>query len=56
MAAGAPDSFGAGYSGTALPRKLGVRPDQVIFLDRQPADVELGDVGAAEIVRRLKDR
>jgi len=43
----------AGYSGTPLPQKLGVKPDHVVFLDRQPADVELGDLVAASVVRRL---
>ena len=43
----------AGYSGTPLPQKLGVKPDQVVFLDGQPADVELGDLAAASVVRRL---
>ena len=43
----------AGYSGTALPRKLGVKDDHVVFLDRVPADVDLGDLGGAHVVRRL---
>ncbi|MEZ5095614.1 MAG: DUF3052 domain-containing protein [Nocardioides sp.] len=43
----------AGYSGTPLPRKLGVRDDLIVFLDGQPPGVELGDLGAAQIVRRL---
>ncbi len=43
----------AGYSGTPLPRKLGVKDDHVVFLDRVPADVDLGDLGGAHVVRRL---
>jgi len=43
----------AGYSGTPLPQKLGVKPDHVVFLDGQPADVELGDLVATSVVRRL---
>lgn len=42
-----------GYSGTPLPRKLGVNDDQVVFLDGVPDGVELGDLGAATVVRRL---
>jgi len=43
----------AGYSGTPLPRKIGIRDDHVVFLDGAPADVDLGDFGAAHVVRRL---
>lgn len=43
----------AGYSGTPLPRKIGIKDDHVVFLDGVPADVELGDLGAATVVRRL---
>ncbi len=43
----------AGYSGTPLPQKLGVKPDHVVFLDGQPADVELGALVASSVVRRL---
>jgi hypothetical protein len=43
----------AGYSGTPLPQKLGVKPDHVVFLDGQPADVELGELVASSVVRRL---
>jgi hypothetical protein len=50
-----PDQQGgaAGYSGTPLPQKLGVRPGHTVFLDGQPSDVELGDLPAATVVRRL---
>ncbi|MBF4763516.1 DUF3052 domain-containing protein [Nocardioides islandensis] len=43
----------AGYSGTPLPQKLGIKPAHVLFLDGQPADVELGDLPAGTVVRRL---
>jgi hypothetical protein len=43
----------AGYSGTPLVRKLGIKETHVVFLDRMPAELELGDVGAARVVRRL---
>lgn len=42
-----------GYSGTPLPRKLGVKPDDRVFLDGLPSDVDLGDLGPAHVVRRL---
>ncbi|HEX5088819.1 MAG TPA: DUF3052 domain-containing protein [Nocardioides sp.] len=43
----------AGYSGTPLVRKIGIKDDHVVLLDGAPADLALGDTGAAEIVRRL---
>jgi len=43
----------AGYSGTPLVRKIGIKDDHVVFLDGAPADLTLGDTGAAEVVRRL---
>ena len=43
----------AGYSGTPLPKKLGVKDTHTVFLDGVPAGVELGDLGAAHVVRRL---
>jgi hypothetical protein len=39
----------AGYSGTPLERKLGVKPDQVVFLDGAPQTLALD----APITRRL---
>ncbi len=51
MAAG--DSGSAGYSGTPLPRKLGVKDDHLVFLDNLPEDVMLGDLGAATLTARL---
>lgn len=46
-------SRGAGYSGTPLPQKLGIRPGHVLFLDGQPPGLELGDLPDAHVVRRL---
>jgi hypothetical protein len=43
----------AGYSGTPLPTKLGVKDAHTVFLDGVPAGVDLGDLGAAHVVRRL---
>ena len=43
----------AGYSGTPLVRKLGVKDDHVVFLDGAPAELDLGDVGSALVLRRL---
>lgn len=42
-----------GYSGTPLQRKLGIKDAHRVFLERLPADVDLGDLGAATVVRRL---
>jgi hypothetical protein len=43
----------AGYSGTPLPQKLGIKPGHVLVLDNQPAGLDLGDLPAASVVRRL---
>ncbi len=43
----------AGYSGTPLVRKIGIKDDHVVLLDRAPADFDLGDTGGAQVVRRL---
>lgn len=43
----------AGYSGTPLVRKIGIKDDDVVLLDGAPADLELGDTGGAQVVRRL---
>ncbi|MFC4782895.1 DUF3052 domain-containing protein [Nocardioides sp. MAHUQ-72] len=42
----------AGYSGTPLVRKLGIKDDHVLFLDGAPDDLDLGEA-AAHVVRRL---
>jgi hypothetical protein len=48
-----PDPGPVGYSGTPLPQKLGVKTDHTLFLDGQPADLDLGELPAATVVRRL---
>ena len=42
-----------GYSGTPLPQKLGIKPDDVLLLDGQPAGLDLGHLPAGSVVRRL---
>ena len=46
----------AGYSGTPLVRKLGIRETHRVLLDGVPDTVGLGDLGAAHVVRRLAPR
>jgi hypothetical protein len=47
----------AGYSGTPLVRKIGVKDEDVVFLDDAPAEVELAlfgqEAAGAQVVRRL---
>ena len=43
----------AGYSGTPLVRKIGIKDDHVVLLDGAPPDLDLGDIGGAQLVRRL---
>jgi hypothetical protein len=43
----------AGYCGTPLPRKLGVKDGHTVLLDRLPEDVDLGLPPTAHVVRRL---
>jgi hypothetical protein len=43
----------AGYSGTPLPQKLGIKPDHLVLLDGQPDGLDLGDLRGATVVRRL---
>jgi hypothetical protein len=47
----------AGYSGTPLVRKLGIKDDHVVLLDGAPAGFDLArdgqGVGGAQVVRRL---
>jgi hypothetical protein len=45
----------AGYSDTPLLRKLGVKDEHVVLLDRAPAGFDLGETGA-RVVRRLPAR
>ncbi|MGI8644834.1 MAG: hypothetical protein ACR2JD_00690 [Nocardioides sp.] len=44
-----------GYSGTPLPRKLGIRDDQVVFWTGCPP-TSTWATSAANVVRRLADR
>ncbi len=46
----------AGYSGTPLVTKIGIRDAHTVLLDGLPEGVELGDLGAAHVVRRLPAR
>jgi len=47
----------AGYSGTPLVRKIGIKDDHVVLLDGAPAGLDLAlddhGVGGAHVVRRL---
>jgi hypothetical protein len=45
----------AGYSGTPLVRKIGVKEGDVVLLDGAPDDLDLSELGAggARVVRRL---
>jgi hypothetical protein len=44
----------AGYSGTPLPKKLGVKEGHVVLLDRLPPDVDLALPPEVTVVRRLR--
>jgi len=44
----------AGYSGTPLPRKLGVKEGHVVLLDRLPDGLELGLPPGVIVVRRVR--
>jgi hypothetical protein len=43
----------AGYSGTPLVRKIGIKDDHVVLLDGAPDGFEIADTGGAQIVLRL---
>ncbi len=47
----------AGYSGTPLVRKIGIKGDHLVLLDNVPADLDLAideqSTGGATVVRRL---
>ena len=45
----------AGYSGTPLAKKIGIKDEHVVFLDGAPEDLPL-DTGAASVVRRFPRR
>ena len=49
-----PSAPSAGYSGTPLPRKLGVKDGHVVLLDRLPDGLDLGLPPTAIVVRRLR--
>lgn len=51
-----PDSALAGYSGTPLPKKLGIKEDMAVALIDAPDDFEttLGDVPSGVVFRRLQ--
>jgi hypothetical protein len=42
----------AGYSGTPLAKKIGIKDEHVVLLDAAPADLDL-DTGGARVVTRL---
>ena len=42
----------AGYSGTPLAKKIGIKDEHVVLLDNVPADLDL-DTGGARVVTRL---
>src|SRR5262245_42719501 len=48
------DAPTAGYSGTPLPKKLGVKDGHVVLLDRLPAGLDLGLPPTVTVVRRLR--
>jgi hypothetical protein len=54
-ATGSTAGRGAGYSGTPLPKKLGVKDGHVVLLDRLPAGLDLGLPPEATVVRRVRD-
>lgn len=56
-ATGSAADRGAGYSGTPLARKLGVKDGHVVLVDRLPDDLGLGQLGlppTATVVRRVR--
>ncbi len=55
VSTGSTSGAGAGYSGTPLPRKLGVEDGHVVLLDRLPDGLDLGLPPTAHVVRRLRD-
>jgi hypothetical protein len=47
-------SRSAGYSGTPLAQRLGVKDGHVVLLDRLPDDLDLGLPPTATVVRRVR--
>jgi hypothetical protein len=54
VSTGSTDGSGAGYSGTPLPKKLGVKDGHVVLLDRLPDGLDLGLPPTTTVVRRLR--
>jgi len=46
----------AGYSGTPLAAKIGIKPGHTLFLDGAPDGLDLGDLAGVHVVRRLPGR
>jgi hypothetical protein len=46
----------AGYSGTPLPTKIGIKPGHTLLVDGAPPDLDLGDLDGVNVVRRLPRR
>ena len=44
----------AGYSGTPLPKKLGVKDGHIVLLDRLPEGLDLGLPPTVTVVRRVR--
>jgi hypothetical protein len=51
---GSTDGPAAGYSGTPLAQKLGVKDGHLVLLDRLPAGLDLALPPTATVVRRLR--
>jgi hypothetical protein len=51
---GSTDGRVAGYSGTPLPKKLGVKDGHVVLVDRLPEGLDLGLPPTAHVVRRVR--
>jgi hypothetical protein len=51
---GSTHAAGAGYSGTPLPKKLGVKDGHVVLLDRLPDGLDLGLPPTVTVVRRAR--
>jgi hypothetical protein len=54
VSTGSTDGSGAGYSGTPLPKKLGVKDGHIVLLDRLPVGLDLGLPPTVTVVRRVR--
>ena len=54
VSTGPTDGRAAGYSGTPLPKKLGVKDGHVVLLDRLPDGLDLGLPPTLTVVRRVR--